>query len=326
MAKIQTGHRVRVYLALVFPISWVLWIPVILEKTNPVFLNLSGGPALVAMWLSASHDGRRWSSARSTAFAVFVPLFWLVLTLNVGLDSNPPAPVRLNSGLLLPSAISAGIVSGAFSSNSGIRSLLRGPIAPLNWRWPMIALFIVPTFLLTTAALGRVLGLPGRNPAAGLTAIQLAAVIAIRFLHYLLFTAVFEEPGWRGFLLPRIQQRFSPLMASVLVWLPWAIWHLPLDFTRPGGWSVRAIVQQRGVVLLIFSIVITWLYNRSGGSLLCAAIFHASTGSFLYALHSCAPVMIPLAVVLAAAAVISNRMWLKLPQAADARYSAASSA
>jgi membrane protease YdiL (CAAX protease family) len=40
---------------------------------------------------------------------------------------------------------------------------------------------------------------------------------------------VSEEPGWRGFLLPRLQDRFSPLVASLLVWFPWALWHAPLD-------------------------------------------------------------------------------------------------
>jgi len=301
--------RVWTFLAIVFPLSWALWIPVMLDKTNPVFLNLGGGPALAAMWMAASRDGNTKNPARALAFAVLVPMCWLVVILNVAVNSNPPAPLQFNPGLLLPSAISAWIISGAFSADTGVRGMLRGLVAPQDWRGPVVALLIIPAFLLASALMGRSLGFPVANPAYGVTAAQWTGLAAIRFFHYVLFTAVFEEPGWRGFLLPRLQNRYSPLMASVLVWLPWAIWHLPLDFARPGGWSLRMILQQRGVVLLIFSIVITWLYNRSRGGLLSAVVFHGATGSFLYVLPSSAPVMVPLAVILAFAAVMGGRMW-----------------
>jgi membrane protease YdiL (CAAX protease family) len=136
----------------------------------------------------------------------------------------------------------------------------------------------------------------------------LAALIAVRFLHYLFFTAVFEEPGWRGFLLPRLQSRFSPLMATTLVWLPWAVWHLPLDFTRPGGWSLSAILQLRGPALLGVSILITWLYNRSRGALLSPVLFHAAMGSFPFVLPA-APALRPLIFVWAIAVIVADRMW-----------------
>jgi uncharacterized protein len=322
--------QVWTFLAIVFPLSWALWIPVMLDKTNPVFLNLSGGPALAAIWLAASRDSRTRNPARALAFVVLVPLCWIVVILNVAANSNPPAPLQFNPGLLLPSAISAWIVSGAFSADTGVRGLLRGLVAPQDWRGPAVALLITPALLLASALVGRSLGLPVAHPEAGLTAGHFAAaqwtgLAAIRFFHYVLFTAVFEEPGWRGFLLPRLQSRHSPLMASVLVWLPWAVWHLPLDLTRPGGWSLRIFIQQRVVVLLIFSIVITWLYNRSRGGLLSAVVFHGATGSFLYVLPSSAPAMVPLAVVLMVVAVIAGRMWRrpsKTPEGAAERTTA----
>jgi len=48
------------------------------------------------------------------------------------------------------------------------------------------------------------------------------------FLIALLFVALGEEPGWRGFLLPRLQQRFAPLTADLVLGAIWALWHLPL--------------------------------------------------------------------------------------------------
>lgn len=177
--------RVWFFLALVFQISWLLWVPVMLDKTNPVFLNLSGGPALVAMWVAASRTGRVWNRKRLLVFLGAIPICWMIVILDVALNSNPPEPLQFSPGLLLPSAISAWIVSGAFSPDTGIRTLLRGPLPSpgsnradkefAGWRWPAIALLIIPALLLASAAIGRATGLPVANPAAGLTAGQLAA-------------------------------------------------------------------------------------------------------------------------------------------------------
>lgn len=305
------------FLAVVFPLSWALWVPVMVDKTNPVFLNLSGGPALAAMWVAAVHDARpRSSTARLLAFAALIPICWLICVASVSINSSPPASLQLKAMLLLPSVIPAWIISGAVSADSGVRRLVSGLVRSANWRWPVLAFLLIPAFLLTTAILGCTLRLPVINPAPNLGFAKLAGFSAIQFLHYFLFTSVGEEPGWRGFLLPRLQIRFSPLTASILVWLPWAIWHLPLDLGR--RWSPAQFIEQRIVILLIYSILLTWLYNRSGGSLLVVAIVHGGTGSFLYLLPSSPPVMVPLAVVLLFLAVFSGRMWQKLPQANEA--------
>lgn len=301
MARAKTD--IWKFLALAFPLSWALWIPVILHPSSPVFLNLSGGPALAAMWLSASSHTWRRNPARLFAFAVLVPVAWMIVVLNVGAN----ATLRFNAWLLVPSAISAWIISGAFSRDSGLRALLRTLVAPEDWRWCLIALLALPALLLISEVLGRALHLPVINPLAGVPARAAAALIAIRFFHELFFTAVFEEPGWRGFLLPRLQLRFSPLMATILVWLPWAVWHLPLDFTRP-RWILLGILETRGPALLLASILITWLYNRSRGALLSPVLFHAAMNSFPFLLPASAA-LLPLILVWAIAVVIGDRMW-----------------
>lgn len=72
-----------------------------------------------------------------------------------------------------------------------------------------------------------------------------------------------EEPGWRGFALPKLQERRSPLAATLLVGLAWGIWHIPLY--GPAGF----------VVPLILAFFYTWLYNRTGSILVCL-LLHAS--------------------------------------------------
>jgi membrane protease YdiL (CAAX protease family) len=73
----------------------------------------------------------------------------------------------------------------------------------------------------------------------------------------------FEEPGWRGFALPRLQARRSPLVSTLLLGLAWGIWHIPLY--GPAGF----------VVPLILAFFYTWLYNRTGSVLICL-LLHAS--------------------------------------------------
>jgi hypothetical protein len=72
-----------------------------------------------------------------------------------------------------------------------------------------------------------------------------------------------EEPGWRGFALPRMEARYSPLVSTLVVGLAWGIWHVPLY--GPAGF----------IVPLILAFYYTWLYNRTGRVLLCL-LLHAS--------------------------------------------------
>lgn len=298
------------FLAIVFPISWALWVPVMMDKTNPVFLNLSGGPALAAILVAARHDARSRSNKRMGLFAVLVVVCWLVCVASVAIGSG--ASLQFKAMLLVPSLIPAWIISGAVSPDSGVRRLLAGLLCPTNWHWPLLAFAIVPAFLLTTAGLGHGLGFTVVNPVHQLGPLKLVVFSMIQFLHYFFFTSVGEEPGWRGFLLARLQHRFSPLVASVLVWLPWAIWHLPLDIGR--HWTAAEYIQQRVVILLIYSILLTWVYNRSQGNLLAVAAIHGGTGSFLYLLPSSPPLMVPLAIILLLLAIFGGRMWQRLPQ------------
>ena len=87
------------------------------------------------------------------------------------------------------------------------------------------------------------------------------------YVQTLLLTAVIfggqEEPGWRGFALPRLQQRHTPLVATLILGLGWGIWHVPLY--GPDGF----------VVPLVLAFYYTWLYNKTRSVLLCI-LLHAS--------------------------------------------------
>lgn len=86
-----------------------------------------------------------------------------------------------------------------------------------------------------------------------------------------------EELGWRGFLLPRLQQRYDALSASLLVGVVWAGWHLPV-YMLPLGLTNGPFALFVPFIVL-FSVVFTWVYNSTNGSVLVAMILHGSMNS-----------------------------------------------
>ena len=95
----------------------------------------------------------------------------------------------------------------------------------------------------------------------------------IYVLYIAIFTGMGEEPGWRGFALPRLQDRHGPLLATAVLAVVWASWHLPnLLF---GGWTgLSFALWLAGTVAAAF--IYTWVYNRTGGSILLAALLHGA--------------------------------------------------
>jgi uncharacterized protein len=104
------------------------------------------------------------------------------------------------------------------------------------------------------------------------------------FIQQLLFSSPLgEEIGWRGFALPRLQARLGPLVASLIIGVIWAIWHLPLVWTA-GHPLAEMPLYFHLAHMVVAAILFTWLYNGSGGSLLLVILFHTSmnvTGLFL---------------------------------------------
>ncbi len=91
-----------------------------------------------------------------------------------------------------------------------------------------------------------------------------------------------EEPGWRGFALPKLQKRYKPFVATLILTLFWWIWHIPTYWTLPIAMASReqfgflmAFGMQSGV-LLALGIMCAWVFNGSKGSVLMPVLLHAS--------------------------------------------------
>ncbi|MFC1786529.1 type II CAAX prenyl endopeptidase Rce1 family protein [Halobacteriota archaeon] len=99
--------------------------------------------------------------------------------------------------------------------------------------------------------------------------------IAVYFVMVLLFQGPLQEEfGWRGYALDRLQARFNALNSSVILGFIWGLWHIPYF------WIGEEVVYTYTIIPLILSailiaILLTWLYNNTGGSILVALVFHA---------------------------------------------------
>lgn len=171
-------------------------------------------------------------------------------------------------GLLMP-AVAAIVVVGLSEGKTGLKQLLR---RVLIWRvhplWYGVALGLPILLSVLAVGLGRLWGWPVQMQTAKLTPLLIAVFVLV----------VGEEIGWRGFALPQLLQRYSPLTASLLLGVLWAGWHLPM-FMIPGTpmFELPFTAYLGWVVGLTF--LFTWLYQQTQGSLLLATLFHGAVNS-----------------------------------------------
>ncbi|MFN2235209.1 MAG: type II CAAX prenyl endopeptidase Rce1 family protein [Anaerolineales bacterium] len=166
--------------------------------------------------------------------------------------------------------LSAIIVTGITGGSKGL-SELWGRMS--RWRvkpgWWLVAVSPLGIYLLAGAALwvlqGQKMYLAAMGQVDYLPPLGLAAIPL-----WILTFGIGEETGWRGFALPRLQERHDALSATFLLWIFWALWHLPLFF-----YSYDPIIIPGMLIgLLAGAITFTWLYNSTGGSVLLTAIWH----------------------------------------------------
>jgi membrane protease YdiL (CAAX protease family) len=178
-------------------------------------------------------------------------------------------------GAYLGPILAAFIVTAAAEGRPGLRRwagrLLKWNV---NWRWYAGAILGVPAALVVTS-----LALNGGDIHLPSSMVFVALVPGL--VLQLVTTGLAEEPGWRDFALPHLQPRFGPLRGTLILGPLWGLWHLPLFFSEWGRWpdvTVWTIVEFVATTTL-FSILMTWVFNRSGQSLPIAMLVHTSVNN-----------------------------------------------
>ena len=181
--------------------------------------------------------------------------------------------------------LAAILVTALISGGAGIRKLL-GSL--LIWRvgiqWWSVALLLPALIYLGAVYLFSLFG----GPAPDLSRYQPIYTIIPIIIMFILLNGVGEELGWRGFMLPRSQSRYSALVSSLIVGLFWGLWHVPVYFIEGTAQSMLRSQVGFWVGLLLFtlttmtiSVIYTWLFNNTRGSVLIAAILHGANNAWI---------------------------------------------
>jgi membrane protease YdiL (CAAX protease family) len=213
-------------------------------------------------------------------FTLAYGLSWVMLLVLYGLFRLPAALVILLQ--TLGPTLAAVVTLSALEGAAGRRRLLgRIRMWRVARRWYLFAMVVIPVVCLAAALAlpGAFVGLGGQS--AVKLAIEFLAVVVAGFLS----GPLFEEPGWRGFALPRLQSQMGALRGTLLLGVMWSAWHLP-QFLVPewanenGGLSPTLVVT---FLLMVVSIapIMTWLYNSTRGSLLLVMLAHSGINAAL---------------------------------------------
>jgi membrane protease YdiL (CAAX protease family) len=163
---------------------------------------------------------------------------------------------------------------GSDSVRAWARQIVDWRVAP---RW-YVATLVVP--LLVVALTGVGLELVGTSVDPGLLPERISLVL-VSFVSIALVGGGNEEPGWRGLALPKLQEQYAPVSATLILGVVWALWHLPLLATGPTTFHGLAsfvelapttVVRILNIVGIAF--ILTWIYNATG-SVLLAILAHA---------------------------------------------------
>jgi membrane protease YdiL (CAAX protease family) len=179
-------------------------------------------------------------------------------------------------GAYLGPIASALLVTGVTEGRAGLRIWRRRMLKfKVSWRWYLVVLASVPAAL-TLAAVA----LSDRGPE--LPSAMILAAYLPALLIQLITTGLAEEPGWREFAMPRMQRRYGPLNATLVVGVLWGAWHLPLFLTEWGGgphvaWTVPV---EFIAMTITFSCVMTWVFNKSGESMPLVMLLHCGVNNF----------------------------------------------
>lgn len=179
-------------------------------------------------------------------------------------------------------ALAAIIVVSLTYGRQGLRELF-GRL--LKWRvgiqWYLVALFMPAFVTLLAISINNWTGGTAPNFSAanfpfGPNKTPLLQKLIILFLVFTVgFDGLGEEIGWRGFALPKLLEGRSALASSLILGALWAVWHFPYALTK-GTFLSEVPLYLFFINLLALSMIYTWIFNNTNGSLLLALLFHAA--------------------------------------------------
>ena len=321
-------HQLIAYFVLTYVFTWALLIvfqPLFLDGRKTLAPLLSLGifaPALVSIGLSAILKPRPRQGSRKPAVIAFI-VAWILASMIIIMYQIVINQMDLSTPLVVVMAITgilpAFVVSSAFSTIPGVRAHLRTYRKPGGaFGYYLLALVLFPAFWFLGNLLSRALGMEVPFSRYPVVDINLLVMVILFFLYNVTYGGLSEEPGWRGFALPRLQAKFSPLVSSLILGVIWAVWHAPGRF---GGIEAKSLSDTlvEWVLIVLVTVIFTWLFNRTKGSILVTALVHPAmntTGNFLTGSLGALILLFVFMVFV----IVLDKMWRRLPADNPAIY------
>jgi membrane protease YdiL (CAAX protease family) len=200
----------------------------------------------------------------------------------------------VNAGVLPQGATQLGALSASLAglilaATEGGRAGMRELLArALVWRvgirwWAFVLLFpVIPS--VAALYLFNLLG----GPTVDWSTLQPLPSVIPMIVVLTVLAGFGEEFGWRGYAIPRLQERYSALTTSLIIGALWGTWHIPLFFTEgtsqhgwllEGGWLLA--VGGYTIYNMAWSVQYTWVFNNTKGSVLLAAVMHGAGNAWI---------------------------------------------
>ena len=201
-------------------------------------------------------------------FGVSLP-FYAIGALAPRLSRWMPLGLPINALMILCPAGVALWLTHREAGRPGVRRLLGRILNSRNGpdkRWLLLSVGIMPAAMLLSYGVQRLLGQSFPHPAWSLS------TVVFSFALYF-FGAIGEELGWMGYAIDPLQRQYGVLTASVGLGALWWVWHVvPYHVTgRPAAW-----ILGHGLATVMFRIIMVWIYNHTGSSVLTSVLFHAA--------------------------------------------------
>jgi uncharacterized protein len=214
-------------------------------------------------------------------FLIVFGLAWVYELIILVLLHLPPLPWLVPAELVGPT-LSAFLMTALTQGRPGVLRLLRHyALWRVPLRWYLFTLLGIPALLLCNLLVLPEAVAAFRLPTPAFVLSYLMSYVII----FLVGGPLLEEVGWRGFALPRLQERSGPLVGTLLLGGLWSLWHLPL-FLIPGYNGAGSGFLGISIPFVLFAIsttglafIITWVFNHTRGSLLLAMVLHASNNT-----------------------------------------------
>ena len=301
-----------------YAISWGSWLPFLLSGNQILeILVIVGlfGPPLACIIVETNSTQKTTQHIQTPFWKSFLGSWILSIIARSAFTqmTTPEVPpiVYLIFGVL--AMLPAYIIASAYYGAPNLRKTLGSLIHPPGWvGWYVFALLTPLLFRLLSVLVSNQLGWELlSDPRISSNIVELAGTVLVTFLYTVFYAGgLNEETGWTGLALPRLMEKFSPLLSTIIIWVLWMLWHVPVHFAGYFNLSLHVLVGS-----FLGRFLLTWLFMKSKGGLLTAILLHTSvnvTSQFVPLTNA----SLLIDAIVALIVIIEGKMWKRLPKMA----------